>query len=56
MEYTQDRLRHEIKQLQKEIEDLKSQTREYEKMTLIAEVILCIVAFVAGFFVTRIFI
>jgi F0F1-type ATP synthase assembly protein I len=51
MEYSQDRLRAEIRQLRDQIEDLDQEYNRQRSATMIAEILLCIVAFVTGVFV-----
>lgn len=51
MEYSQDRLRAEIRQLRDQIEYLDQEYNRQRSATMIAEILLCIVAFVTGVFV-----
>ena len=48
-EYTQDRLRHEIVVLQGRIEDMQRECDKQRTATMVAEIILCVVAFAAGY-------
>ena len=51
MEYSQDRLRAEIQKLKFEIELMQIEQDKKTAAVLVAEILLCIVAFVAGVFV-----
>lgn len=51
MEYTQDRLRAEIRKLESEVELLKIQNDRSNSAEMVAEIMLCIIVFVLGMFV-----
>lgn len=55
-EYTQDRLHNEIAQLKAHIKKLEEDSREHKNMTLMAEVLLCLMSFAVGIAVAQAFV
>lgn len=51
MEYTQDRLRAEIRKLEADVELLRVQNDRSNSAEMVAEIMLCIIMFVLGMFV-----
>lgn len=53
MEYTQDRLRKEIRDLEIELEKLKARHARERDSAIVAETIICIVMFFLGYVIGR---
>lgn len=48
MEYTQDKLRAEIRRLENLIDDMQREQHKHRTATMVAEILLCVVTFLVG--------
>ena len=55
MEYTQDRLRHEIATLKAQLEEMERDWDKQRTATMVAEILLCMFAFIAGYITAHFF-
>lgn len=55
MEYTQDRLRHEIALLKSQLEEMEREWDKQRTATMVAEILLCMFAFIAGYITAHFF-
>ena len=49
MEYSQDRLRAEIRQLKEQIFEMELEQDKQRSATMVAEILLCLITFILGY-------